>query len=117
MSKRISVTRRHFLQTTLTAGAAAAVPLVLPGSALGRDGRAAPSERVVTGVVGLGFNWTLLAAGPDVQCVAICDVQKQRRDEAQRRLGGPKRCAAYNDFRELIGRSDIDAIYIATPDH
>ena len=26
-------------------------------------------------------------------------------------------CAAYNDFRELIARQDIDAVCIATPDH
>lgn len=112
-----SVTRRDFLQTAIAAGSAAICPAIVPGSALGLGPKAAASNRVVTGVVGLGFNWTMLAAGPDVECVAICDVQKSRRDEAQRRLGGPGRCAAYNDFRELIGRSDIDAVYIATPDH
>ena len=33
---------------------------------------------------------------------------------AARRESG---CAAYNDFRELIARKDIDAVCIATPDH
>jgi predicted dehydrogenase len=58
--------------------------------------------------------------------VAVCEVDKTRRDAAvktvndyyENRSGGNAGgCAAYNDFRELIARDDIDAVCIATPDH
>ncbi len=61
-----------------------------------------------------------------VRVVAVCDVDTTRREAAQQRvnehykgrpeLGSPD-CAAYNDFREVIAREDINAVCIATPDH
>jgi len=117
MFRHGDVTRRGFLRGTAAAASAVACPALVPASALGRDQQAAPSQRVVTGVVGLGFGWQMFTGGPDVQCVAVCDVRQDRRDAAQQALGGPGRCAAYGDFRELVAREDIDAVYIATPDH
>jgi predicted dehydrogenase len=117
MQDHQTITRRSLLKGALAAGAAVACPTLIPDSARGTPEKAAPSQRVVTGVVGLGFAWQMFTAGPEVQCVAICDVQRQRRDPAQHALGGPSQCAAYNDFRELLARDDIDAIYTATPDH
>ena len=114
---RNRTTRRRFLQRAIAAGAALRWSTFVPASALGRGEKAAPSERVVTGIVGLGFGWQMLAQGPEVECVAVCDVRKDRRDAAQQKLDGPGRCAAYNDFRELLARDDVDAVYIATPDH
>ena len=58
--------------------------------------------------------------------LAVCEVDRTRREAAaktvndyyQNRSGGNAgACAAYNDFRELIARDDIDAVCIATPDH
>lgn len=56
----------------------------------------------------------------DVQYVAVCDVRRNAREEAQRRVNshyGNSDCKAYTDFREMLARPDIDAIHIATPDH
>jgi predicted dehydrogenase len=57
---------------------------------------------------------------PQVQMVAVCDVRKANREKAKNAVDqkyGSTDCVAYNDFRELLARDDIDAIHIATPDH
>ena len=46
-----SINRRHFLKA---AGAAIILPAILPGSVLGRGGKAPPSGKIVMGVVGWG---------------------------------------------------------------
>src|SRR5690606_17319889 len=60
----------------------------------------------------------------DVQIVAVCDVDTQRRlharqrvDEAYSEQSDYRGCSDHRDFRELIGRKDIDAVVISTPDH
>jgi len=60
----------------------------------------------------------------DVQALAVCEVDRKRREHAKQRVEkaydqkpGSKGCAAYADFREIIARKDIDAVCIATPEH
>ncbi len=56
---------------------------------------------------------------PDVQCVAIADVQASRRDAGKKLVDdhyGNRDCLLYRDFRELLAREDIDAVLIATGD-
>ncbi|MGD0896947.1 MAG: Gfo/Idh/MocA family oxidoreductase [Thermoguttaceae bacterium] len=117
----LTSSRRAFLKA---AAAAAACPYVIPSSALGADGRPAPSERIVMGGIGIGNQGSGDQDGflgrREVQYVAVCDVQKGARDAAKDRADRRYRnrdCAAYNDFRELLARKDIDAVHIATPDH
>ena len=138
-SSRLS--RRHFLSSTGTAlGASIAVPYVLPSSALGKDGAVAPSERITMGFIGvggqgrghlLGGAWTYVTGGyvalNEVQVLAVCDVWSNRREEATQsvnrfyagkyRTEGYNGCKAYNDFREVLARDDIDAVLIGTPIH
>jgi predicted dehydrogenase len=113
--------RRQFLKT---AAAAAAAPYVITSAALGNQDRAAASERIVMGGIGIGNMGrgdlrAFLGRG-DVQYVAVCDVKKGNRDAAKNQIdkhNSNTDCAVYNDFRELVTREDIDAVHCATPDH
>jgi len=120
--------RRNFLKL---AGAAAAAPMVMPGSVFGLNGSVAPSNRLIMGLVGCGNHgagWNLdrMFSDPRQQVVAVCDVDRQHAEKGGRRVNQHysetmgkdyRACDVYGDFRELINRKDIDAIANATPDH
>ena len=114
-------TRRRFLKAMLAAGAA---PYVVPAVAVGAGDRPAPSNRIVTGCVGVGGRGSGDMKGflgfKEVQVVAVCDVVAAKRYAAKAAVDkhyGGEGCDAYNDFREVTGRPDIDVVMIATPDH
>lgn len=125
MNKNSNVSRRGFIKRSAAAfGAAAGFPAIIPSSALGADGNVAPSNRIVMGAIGVGSMGTGDMMGflgkREVQMVAVCDVDKSHRDNAKRRVDERyqnKDCRAYPDFRELIGRGDLDAVMTALPDH
>jgi predicted dehydrogenase len=115
------VHRRRFLKTAISAGAAVAAPTIIPSSALGRDGAVAPSERIVVGGIGIGRRGTYdlgcFLEQQDVQFAAVCDIKQERRLAVKKMADeryGNQRCDMYRDFRELLDRSDIDAVLIAT---
>ncbi len=134
------VSRRRFLRRAGGAlGAAIALPNFIPASALGRNGAIAPSERITMGFIGVGGQggghlfggaWTYVAGGyagrKEVQVLAVCDVRRERREGATQRVNDHYRdlygdtftpCQAYDDFRQVLDRKDIDAVLIATPAH
>jgi predicted dehydrogenase len=109
-----NLTRRGFLQG---AGSAAAFPYVITTSALGNATKAAASERVTLGHIGVGGQGTYLFNHfqelEGCQSVACADAHKSRRDARAADCGGK----AYADFREILARDDVDAVVVATPDH
>jgi len=115
------VKRREFVKGTL-AGAAGALgfPTIIPASALGADGATPPSDRIIMGCIGVGSQGTGDMRGflqnEDLRVVAVCDVREAFRQRARDMVdarNGDKNCAMYNDFRELLARTDIDAVSIA----
>ena len=123
MSNKSGTTRREFIRRTAAAGAAVAAPMVVASKVLGLDGATAPSGKITLGVIGIGprctYDLKAMLGLPDVQCVAIADVQSSRRDAGKalvdQHYGNPD-CALYRDMRELLARKDIDAVIIATGD-
>ena len=115
-----STSRRGFLKKT----GALSVPLFMSVSAAAQDKRPAPSERIVMATIGCGGQGTgdmrSFMSHADVQMVAVCDPVPEHRDRAQNIVNekyGNKDCKAYNDFRDVLARPDIDAVLIGTPDH
>src|SRR5881398_3690709 len=102
LSKGIS--RRRFLAAT---GVALAAPTIIPASALGRNDKPAPSERITLGVVGWGMmgpgNTEAFLSNKDCQVVAACDLDKNHLQQALDKINGHygnKDCKSYHDYRE-----------------
>lgn len=124
------LTRREFLKSSLglTASAALVWPQTVPSSMLAAS---APSNRITIGCIGVGRmglgDMREILGFDQAQVVAVCDVDSKRVEHARQMVqdhygthsknGSYKGCAAYRDFRELLVRSDIDAVLICTPDH
>lgn len=115
-------------------------PRFLTADVLGRAGHLSPNERIAMGFIGIGGQggghllggaWTYVAGGyagrKDVQVLAVCDVWRNRREQAAERVnasydqrfgkGNFKSCQSYVDFRYVLDRGDIDAVLIASPAH
>ncbi len=121
MNRKDNTTRRAFLRTS---GAILAAPLIAKSGVLGQGARAAASERITLGCIGVGGrgrnNMRGFLKQKDVQVVAVCDVYASRRDGAKATVDKhycSKDCSVYKDFRELLAREDIDAVSIGSPDH
>ncbi|HOW71902.1 MAG TPA: Gfo/Idh/MocA family oxidoreductase [Phycisphaerae bacterium] len=102
------LTRRRFLQGTVTAVAA---PMIVPRHVLGR-GYAAPSDTFGGALIGCGGQgpgtFRTMSQGLNVRELARCDVKWADRADNK---------TTYTDFRRVLERKDIDLVAIATPPH
>ncbi len=98
--------RRAFLTGTAAAG-----PFL--GRVLGAN------DRVVTAQIGCGgrglYELDVCGRNPQVRIAAVCDVYQPLIDKARSRLG--PEVDGYQDFRRILERKDIDAVFVSTPDH
>lgn len=123
-TKNNSYSRRGFLKI---GGAAAAGFMVLPRHVLGGNGFIAPSDRINLGYIGTGkqVGGLLRNIGevPETMVVAACDVDRKKLAkfvEDATKLNATKaahRVESYGNYRELLARTDVDAVVVATPDH
>ncbi|RIK83849.1 MAG: dehydrogenase [Planctomycetota bacterium] len=108
---RITMHRRHFLETTLGTAAAAMT--------IGRHAQAAASTDDIR-VAQIGFRGQgrghLEKLGKHI--VALCDVDEKVLDkQGQQYKEKGQKVELFTDFRKLLQRKDIDAVSIATPNH
>ncbi len=125
MKTNSKTNRRQFLKRSAgVASVAFGLPVIVPGSALGKDGHTAASERVTLGSIGVGSmgrgDMKGLMKSEGVQVLAVCDVFEDRRDKAKGIVDDQYKnsdCKTYNDFQDVLARKDIDAVCITTQDH
>src|SRR5690348_2710298 len=107
--------RREFIKKAAiaTAGAGLGFP------AVGKAAQAAPSDKVIVGVIGTGrqgrSDLRAFRQQPDVEIAAVCDVYKDNLDQGLKDSGG--KAQTYTDFRQVLDRKDIDAVIVGAPDH
>jgi predicted dehydrogenase len=115
----MNISRRNFLKSSSAAVATIAVPSLVNAA----QTRVSASDKVNVALIGCrNMGWANLQdflIHPEVQCVALCDVDKTVLDEKTgevEKLRG-KKPDQYGDYRKILERKDVDIVIIGTPDH
>src|ERR1700722_10316282 len=119
-----AVNRRQFLGSSAKNAAGVAAGMVaLAGATAVAGSKSTPGERVRVATIGVrnqGKTLTAHLAGlPDVDVVALCDVDESLRPAAMSAATDAHGKAPRweSDFRRILDDRTIDAVVIATPDH
>jgi len=112
--------RREFLKRSGAAAAAFSIPSLIPAHALSAPGKPGANDRIGVAFIGCGRRNGQLAekgAGKfpydEVNVVAVADVNLERADQWAEKY----KCKAYQDYRKLLERKDVDVVVYATPEH
>lgn len=119
--------RRSFIKNSLAgAGGLIVLPNVMPRGLFAGPG---PNNRIQVAQIGCGRmgreDMEGVMAHRLARVVAVCDVDKKRAELARAKVvefykgSGESEVSVqvYHDYRELLARSDIDAVVVSTPDH
>lgn len=117
--------RRDFLKTLGLASAAAVVPLsaladekaasALLSRPFNSGNNAETINLALIGAGGMGSSDTETALQHEnVKLIAVCDLYDGRLDDAKKRWGS--HLFLTKDYKEVLKRSDVDAVIIGTPD-
>jgi len=131
--KTNSVSRRDFMTNSAKVLAGF---MIVPRYVLGGKSQAgvlytAPSDMINLGLIGGGKQGKILSGyflkTEQIRFTALSEVYKAKADLTLEKIkaeyaknpkyGTYSDIPVYNDFRELLGRKDVDAVVIATPDH
>jgi predicted dehydrogenase len=115
---RTKQTRREWLATTMTtATAAIAAPMFIPRTVFADARRPGANERIGVAGIGVGRQGAPVLSNilrdPRTVGICVCDVWQRRANEVAARHEIKD---AYQDYRKVIERKDVDAIMVATPE-
>jgi predicted dehydrogenase len=116
-----NVNRRDFMRTAAAAGAVGATGNLFARSAKSAGRVLGANDKINLAIIGVGGRGQYLARQFSdhgartgaCQIVAVADVYAKRKNETAKQY----QCDGYLDYREIINRSDVDAVVVATPDH
>src|SRR5213593_2627198 len=125
-----TITRRKFLNSSMTAGLALRMPRIVIG-AEGSSRSPGPNDTVRVAVMGLGSTTAVGGVGgrghqliprvrevPGARIVALCDVDQAHLDrEAKPFKERDEQIATHRDLRRVLDDKTIDAVVIALPNH
>ena len=119
MNKKHAIRRRDFLAT---GSAALGVPYLIPSGVLATQDKPGANGRLTVASIGVGgmgrghlgrlLKFQELG---QTNVAAVCDVDEKRLADALKQAGPGT--VPYRDYRYVVGRDDVDAVVIATPDH
>jgi predicted dehydrogenase len=77
------------------------------------------NSQVALGIIGTGgrgrYVGTIFANDPRVRVVGLCDIYHDQIDRAKTEIPGAERAPAFKNYQDLLARTDLDAVLIATP--
>lgn len=116
---KISSSRRSFLLlSSKSLLSTVSIPTLISRSALAYGTVPSANERIGVAAVGVGRRgseiYSIATKNPKVQPVCVADVWLPRAECVAQK----NRCeVAYQDYRRVLDRKDVDAIMTATPEH
>src|SRR5207302_7840299 len=125
-----TITRRKFLNRSITAGLALGMPRIVSGAEGSSQARGA-NEAIRLAVIGLGSTTAVGGVGgrghqliprvrevPGARIVALCDVDQAHLDrEAQPFKDRGEEAATYRDLHRVLDDKTIDPVFTALPNH
>jgi predicted dehydrogenase len=118
MDDKTQLSRRAILRRGAALGAVGfAFPTVIPGRVLAGPGRLGANDRIGVAGIGIGRQGSGVFLGAAnhklARPIAVADASLPRA----RQMAAKLKIEAYQDYRKVLERHDVDAITTATPDH
>jgi predicted dehydrogenase len=113
-------TRRSFLKNASLLATATVLPVNSFPFARTKTGANDKIRVALIGANGMGFNNLVsFLKNPEIECIALCDVDKNVLDKRMANLADSKVPAPmrYADYRKMLENKDIDLVIVGTPDH
>lgn len=113
-------TRRHFIKS---AGAITMGGALIPANLQSLKAAVSANDKISVALIGCrGMGWYNLQdflKVPEVECVALCDVDQnvlnEKASQLEKLIG--KKTPLLKDYRKVLEDKNLDAVIIGTPDH